>query len=94
MSRVTIENLYNDFTVPRTEAREYGENYEQYAKLAETEVVPRKMVEMIIKKCEEIQHDNYHDDEPYECGEWSASDEIKEYAESLLKQFEEEEEQK
>lgn len=92
MSRVTIESLYSDFIIPRTNAREYGANYEQYVKLAEMEVVPRKMVEMIIEKCKEIQHDNNADYDYMECGKWCASDEIKDYAESLLKHFEEEKE--
>jgi len=90
MSRVTIESLYGDFTVPRKVAREYGANYEQYEKLAETEVVPRKIVEMIIQKCKEIQNDNIDGYGLHECGKWAASEEIKEYAESLLNQFEEE----
>ena len=56
---------------------------------ADIEVVPRKMVEMIIEKCKKIQYNNDDDSEPVERGEWYAADELKEYAESLLKQFEE-----
>lgn len=80
MSRVTIQELYDDIV---------DTDFVKYLKMNNTEIVPRKIVEMIIKKCEEIQNDNYHDDEPHECGKCSASDDIKEYAESLLKQFEE-----
>ena len=53
----------------------------------------REMVELIIEECREIQRNNNDDYEPYECGKWSASDEIKDYAESLLKQFEEKEDE-
>lgn len=80
MSRVTINDICSDCD---------KQSFDEYWDIRGIEVVPRKMVEMIIKKCEEIQNDNYHDDEPHECGKCSASDEIKEYAESLLKQFEE-----
>lgn len=84
MSKVTIESLYDDFAVPRTEAREYGVNYELYAKLAEIEVVPRKMVEMIIERIKVNKSvcvsDSYAE---------HTLDNVLQYSESLLKQFEE-----
>ena len=89
MSRVTIEQIYSDFTVPRTAAREHGMNYEQYAKLAETEIVPRKMVEMIIEKCKDPVSGPKPSD--YIVGISDEAELIAKYAESLLKQFEEDE---
>ena len=86
MSRVTIESLYRDFTILRTEAREYGAHYEQYAKLAETEIVPRKMVELIIERIQGNKSvcvpDSYAE---------HTLDNVLQYAESLLKRFEEDE---
>lgn len=105
MDRVTIEGLYSDFTVPRAEARQYGMNYEQYERLANTEIVPRKMIEMIIEMCDEIIDDMeksiafYKEiayfDEAYDAIfeaniRKSVANSFKTYAESLLKQFEEE----
>ena len=103
MSRVTIEGLYSDFTVPRAEARQYGMNYEQYERLANTEIVPRKMIEMIIEMCDEIIDDmeksiafckeiTYFDeacDTIFEANiRKSVAISFKTYAESLLKRFE------
>lgn len=87
MSRVTIESLYSDFTVPRTEAREYGMNYEKYAKLAETEIVPRRIVEMIIEKCKD--HTSGPKPSDFLVGVSNEAGLIATYAESLLKEFEE-----
>lgn len=84
MSRVTIEGLYDDFTVPGIEAREYGTNYEQYVALAGTEIVPRKIVEMIIEKCEKDICTDYKADAAI-----AEASLIKRYAEELLEQFEE-----
>ena len=47
------------------------------------------MVEMIIEMCIEIQRDNDSNDDLLEIGYWGMAEEIKDYAESLLKQFEE-----
>lgn len=111
MSRVTIEGLYSDFTVPRTNAREWGVNFEQYERLANTEIVPRKMIEMIIEMCDEIIDDMEKSIASFKeiayCYEDGVDDAIfeanirksvatgfKTYAESLLKQFEEDEEDK
>ena len=81
MSRATIKDLYWEIA-----QETYANNV--WMKYKDIEVVPRKMVEMIIEKCKEIQHDNNNDDDRHECGKWCASDEIKEYAESLLDEFE------
>lgn len=79
MSKITIRNLCLEMhRVSLSEYNLYGN----------IEIVPRKIVEMIIEKCKEIQHNNDDDDDRHECGKWCASDEIKDYAESLLKQFE------
>ena len=89
MSRVTIEGLYSDFTVPRAEARQYGMNYEQYERLANTEIVPRKMIEMIIERCkknEEALRPYYG--APFEDGQDVAYTDIRICAEQLLKRFE------
>lgn len=107
MSRVTIEGLYSDFTVPRTNAREWGVNFEQYERLANTEIVPRKMVEMIIEMCDEIIDDSETAVEFFrEIGYFeeacdgifeanirkSVANSFKTYAESLLERFEEDRE--
>lgn len=81
MSRVTFGDFYTDYL-------DISTSIEDCRKVQNVEIVPRKMVEMIIEKCKEIQRDNNDDDDRHECGKWCASDEIKEYAESLLKQFE------
>lgn len=97
MDRVTIEGLYSDFTVPRAEARQYGMNYEQYERLANTEIVPRKMIEMIIEMCEKEEDEalddaygKYEDDPDYSTGYANAMSAIRVFANSLLEQFEEE----
>ena len=74
MNRVTIKDVYRDFA---------------YAAVSNDvkniEVVPRKMVEMIIEYCKrESEINDYHDAVRIEAYE------IQQYAESLLKQFEEE----
>lgn len=80
MSRVTINDIHNDVV--------YSANWSQ---VCDTEIVPRKIVEMIIEKCIETQRDNDSNDDLLEIGYWGMVEEIKEYAESLLKQFEEDE---
>lgn len=79
MSRVTIGDLYSDFVTVETP-------FEDWRKAWSVQVVPRKMVEMIIEECESLKMTNYR------YGNYCAGDNlahIKEYAESLLKQFEE-----
>ncbi len=89
MSRVTIEGLYSDFTVPRTEARQWGMNYEQYERLANTEIVPRKIVEAIIERCKKNEEAlRPHYGEPFEDGQDVAYTDIRICAEQLLEQFE------
>ena len=75
MSGITVGDLW----------REYCDN-EKWQTLKDIEVVPRKMVEMIMEECESLKITNYR------YGNYCAGDNfahIKNYAESLLKQFEE-----
>lgn len=65
------------------------EQFDKWHECMATPIVPRKMVEMIIERCKEIQFYNDSNDSPIENGHWGAADEIKDYAESLLEQFEE-----
>lgn len=76
MSRVTFSDLYNDYLDINTSVKDCG-------KVQNVAIVPRKMVEMIIEKCRQDVIKYNHDSEEAAC--------IKQYAESLLKQFEEEE---
>lgn len=81
MSKVTIDHL--DFDFNHTEIEKHDE-------CSEICVVPRKMVEMIIEECkknEEALRPYYG--EPFEDGADMAYMTIRDYAESLLKQFEE-----
>ena len=87
MSRVTIEELYHDLG-----------NVEKWSASKDIEVVPRKMVEMIIKRCEdairrqEFIMDFYASDSYISSNAQAArvhTMQLKEYTESLLKQFEE-----
>ncbi len=75
MSRVTLSDVWHTLTeAPATD----------FDKVSQLEIVPRKMVEMIIEKCSK--------DICAEHGSNFAKAEaslIKRYAESLLKQFEE-----
>lgn len=77
MGRVTIMNLTNDY--------KYDLTLDEQVEVKDVEIVPRKMVEMIIEKAKE------------ECSDVNNSyysrkiNNIWEYAELLLKQFEEEE---
>lgn len=80
MGRVTIMNLTNDY--------KYDLTLDEQVEVKDIEIVPRKMVEMIIERCEcTINCACYTEDNMRVL---EARD-IKEYAESLLKQFEEEE---
>lgn len=78
MSRVTIDNIQHDASGLD------NMSWAEITKLYQIEVVPRRMVEMIIEYCEQSIK-NY----PHTMVAVNASN-IKEYAESLLKQFEEE----
>ena len=69
MSSVKIKDIYYDGEVDSCE------------KVKNIEVVPRKIVEMIIEKCHQDIIKYNHNSEEAAC--------IKQYAESLLKQFEE-----
>ena len=83
MSRVTISDLVADYKHDGFEER-YPHP------IHHLEVVPRKVVEMIIKKCEKEKDELRPScDVPFEHGEITAYTNIREYAESLLKQFEE-----
>jgi len=96
MSRVQVENLVVDFEdefiIGGSGAFLPEKLYSRrLTEISDIEIVPRKIVELIIEKCIEIQHDNNDDYDRHELGKWCASDDIKEYAESLLKLFEEDE---
>lgn len=74
MSRVTIDNLFIDSM----------KDAKGYEKIKNIEIVPRKMVEMIIAECNSQISDFHHNPSIV-----NTATHIKEYAESLLKQFEE-----
>lgn len=92
MGRVTIKELY--WEIDRdTYASNVWNGYK------DIEVVPRKMVERIIEKCEEIIKKQEHVLESYDPDSYISGNalavrlsmmQLKEYAESLLEQFEEE----
>ena len=83
MNHVTIKELYWEISEDK-----YGDKvnnvWEDYKDI---EVVPRKMVEMIIERCKKDFCSRTNDGSM--CYEASC---IKDYAESLLKQFDEEDE--
>ncbi len=72
MSRVRLIDIYNE---------RFNEPSLKLSATADIEVVPRKLVEMIIKKCRQDVIKYNHDSEEAAC--------IEQYAESLLRQFEE-----
>lgn len=79
MSKVTVNDVWKDFPT------------DEWADAIKIPIVPRRMVEMIIERCESLVNlysriDNYD----YCAGENYAYDQIINYANSLLKQFEEE----
>ena len=78
MSRVTLIDIYNE---------RFNEPSLKLSATADIEVVPRKMVEMIIEKCKDHTLVSYPSD--YIIGVSNEADWIAKYAESLLKQFEE-----
>ena len=71
MNRVRINDIFNICYVERP-------------RVADIEVVPRKMVEMIIKECDSQISDFHHNPSIV-----NTATHIKDYANSLLKQFEE-----
>lgn len=79
MSRVRIADVYSDY----------------YAFVIDdvntVEIVPRKIIEQIIKKCD-YDMERLNSQYSYECGVINEAERIKDYAESLLKQFEEDKE--
>ena len=77
MSRVTIKDLYWEIA-----QETYANNV--WMKYKDIEVVPRKMVEMIITECNSQISDFHHNPSIV-----NTATHIKDYAESLLKQFEE-----
>lgn len=82
MSSVTINELVWDF--------KHNTMQKELIESCYIEIVPRKIVEMIIEKCEEEKEELRPScDVPFEHGEITAYTNIREYAESLLKQFEE-----
>lgn len=81
MSRVTISDLVADY--------KYDGFEERYPHpIHHVEIVPRKMVEMIIEYCEQSIKNYPHTMVALNAGN------TKDYAESLLKQFEEDENDK
>lgn len=83
MSRVTIDELGNDYML--------NVHYKEADKISDVEIVPRKMVEKIIEKCERMM-DFYTCDTEFTRGKKWAYDDIRAYAESLLMEFEEDDE--
>lgn len=79
MSRVTLIDIYNE---------RFNESSLKLSATADIEVVPRKIVEMIIEKCKD--HASGPKPSDYIVGVSSEARWIAEYAETLLKQFEEE----
>ena len=79
MSKVTILSLVSDY-------KEEGYEWRYPNVLDKTEIVPRKLVEMIIEKCNDVATKCFNP------ADSEKVDGIIEYAESLLKQFEEEDE--
>ena len=83
MNGITIGNLCDDYSLTRVNATQYGMSYEKYEACKEIEVVPRKMVEMIITRLERnisaCAKDSYAK---------HSLENVKEYTESLLDQFE------
>jgi hypothetical protein len=76
MSRVTLIDIYNE---------RFNEPSLKLSATADIEVVPRKIVEMIIAECNSQISAFHHSPSIVNTVAY-----IKEYAESLLKQFEEE----
>ncbi len=77
MSSITVADLLEEPNVTQ-------EDYDKWAIVSSTEIVPRKMIEMIIEKCIRDESEPAYSDATQE----EAAD-IRKYAEWLLKQFEE-----
>lgn len=75
MSRVTLIDIYNE---------RFNESSLKLSATADIEVVPRKIIEMIIKECNSQISDFHHNPSIV-----NTATHIKHYAESLLQQFEE-----
>ena len=89
MSRVKIKELYWEIQNKCNYAEDAWKEYK------DIEVVPRKIVEMIIEKCKEIDSRYTTDDNfanSYYSGRRQSAYELQEYTESLLKYFEEDKE--
>ena len=85
MSRVTIDDLVADCTTPGLDNNKYDKE------ACKIEIVPRKIVEKIIERCERSA--NFHNQEAlftddYVRGRRWAFDDIHMYAASLLREFE------
>ena len=75
MSRVTIDDITGDY---------YNDHTDKSFAISDVEVVPRKIVEMIIAECNSQISDFHHNPSIV-----NTATHIKDYANSLLKQFEE-----
>ena len=83
MNHITINDIWGEIY----DSKEY--NMQEIDKLSSIEVVPRRMMEMIIDECNEI-IDNYKcDDTNYACGRRNSAVQLHEYTKTLLKQFDE-----
>ena len=88
MSRVAIRDLYMDIA---DNCYDYADK--EFDIIVDTEIVPRKIVEKIIEMCKKNEDElRPYYGEPFEDGQDIAYTNIREYAESLLKQFEEDKE--
>jgi len=74
MSKVRLIDIYNE---------RFYESSLKLSAAADIEVVPRKMIEMIIAECNSQISDFHHNP-----GVVNTATHIKDYAQSLLKQFE------
>lgn len=74
MSRVTLIDIYNE---------RFNESSLKLSATADIEVVPRKMIEMIIAECNSQISAFHHNPSVV-----NTATHIKDYAQSLLKQFE------
>lgn len=79
MSSVKIKDIYYDGEVDSCE------------KVKNIEVVPRKMIELIIEKCNEIVVEFGQDPTNYANGRCNSARQLNDYAEWLLELFEEDE---
>lgn len=89
MSRVTILDLVSDY-------KDADIDMSTCKKSRDIQVIPRRIVELIMGKCIEIEwaYGGDMNDEPVQFGKNCAASDILEYAKSLLEQFEEDENDK